>query len=187
MEISKKSFFAILVIVSLTSAFLGYGTYQLVAYTNSRGSKVQANVYYVFETWDGTAVYEIHNVITNIGENHTRNAFSRGEELNVTRLAVGNVSGTLQTKTALDAVYNDPTDGQYIEATIVEWLYGGDAAFNTTYKWTFEETVNLNGAASYIGNNTFAYAIANFAGGAQTFNSGENLTVRWVYKYDAND
>ena len=49
-----------------------------------------------------------------------------------------------------------------------------------------QETVNLNAAASYMGKTTYAYALANFPGGAQTFNHGENLTVRFVFTYNAN-
>ena len=147
----------------------------------------EANVEYVFECFDGTRIIHKHNVITDISENHTRNAFAYGNEQNASCLTVGNASGTLQTKTVLDAVYDDPTDGQYIYPTPTIWLNSGDAAYNVTFKWTFEETVNLNSSALYLGNTTYAYAIAQFPAGSQGFSSGENLTVTWTVTYDAND
>jgi len=186
MQLSKKTFAICIVMVALLSVSLTYAWTQQL-FSLGQNTRTNVNVEYVFETWDGVFVFSKHNVITDTAEKHTRNAFSRGNEENATKLAVGNVTGTLQTKTTLDAVYNDPTDGQYVEGAIVIWESGGDSAYNCTWKWTFEETVNLDGAALYIGNTTFVYAIANFPGGAQTFNNGENLTVRWTPVYDAND
>lgn len=186
MQLSKKTFVACMVLIAILSVSLTYAwTHQI--FSIGHETKPNINVEYVFETWDGTFVFAKHNVITNIGENFTRDAFSQGNEENATKLAVGNVTGTLQTKTTLDAVYADPTDGSYVEGTIVEWLSSGDSAYNCTHKWTFEETVDLDGAALYIGNTTFCLAIANFPGGSQSFSSGENLTVRWTPVYDAND
>jgi len=186
MQLSKKVFVACIVLTVILSVSVTYAwTHQIFSIAHE--TKPQVNVSYVFETWDGVFIYDIHNVITDTAEKHTRNAFSRGQEENATKLAVGNVTGTLQTKSTLDDVYDDPTDGQYVEGAIVEWESGGDSAYNCTWKWTFEETVNLDGAALYIGNTTFVYALANFPGGAQTFTSGENLTVRWTPVYNAND
>lgn len=188
MQIDKKTFVACMLMIAVLSVSLTYGSIQLTMWLqHDRPSRPHANVEYVFETWDGIFVYSEHNVITDIAENFTRDAFSRGSVENATKLAVGNVTDAAQTNTTLAAVYDDPTDGNFTEGTIVEWLSGGDAAYNCTFQWTFEETVNLNAAALYIGNTTFCYAIANFPGGAQTFNSGENLTVRWTPVYDAND
>lgn len=186
-ELSKKTFAICIVMVAILGVSVGYAWSHSMFGILGQNTKTNVNVEYVFETWDGIFVFAEHNVITDNGEKHTRNAFSRGNEENATKLAVGNVTGTLQTKTTLDDVYADPTDGSYVEGTIVEWLSSGDSAYNCTWKWTFEETVNLDAAALYIGNTTFVYAIANFPGGAQTFNSGENLTVRWTPMYDAND
>ena len=186
MEITRKTFTICIALVMILSVSSTYA-FTHATFWNRKNTETDVNVQYVFETWDGTFIYTDHNVITNNGEKHTRNAFSRGNEENASKLAVGNVTGNLQIHTTLDDVYNDPTDGSYVEGTIVEWESSGDSAYNCTHKWTFEETVRLDAAALYIGNTTFVYALANFPGGAQTFSSGENLTVRWTPVYDAND
>ena len=182
-EISTAKFAVAAVLIALL-AFSG-GYLLNTRFETRRG--IKDNVLWVSERFTGVDYCSGHNVISNIAENFTRDAFSRGDGMNVTKLAIGNATGTLQTKTALDAVYADPTDGTYIEGTIVEWLSGGDAAFNVTFQWTFEETVNINSTATYIGNTTFVYGLAQIPTGPETYSSGENLTVRWTYIYNAND
>lgn len=188
MEISRKMFCAIIVLAVVASCTVTYAVQrQLVLYSLHKNPTLRANVFLIYEKFGANAKLEQGNVITNKGEILTRDAFALGWDQNVTKLAVGNASGTLQTKTVLDDVYNDPTDGQYPTGTVARWSNGGDAAYNCTFKWTFEETVTLDAAAIYTWNTTWAYAIANFPSGSQTFNNGENLTVRWVITFDAND
>lgn len=180
---------AIILIICITSFSFATGYYYsqstILAHKNPT---VKANVFFVYERMGADAEVAEGNVITNIGENVTLEAIVYGWSGNLTKLAVGNVTGTLQTKTVLDTVYNDPTDPEYPEGTLSDlWMNSGDISINVTYQWTFEETVNLDAAASYLGNTTYAFAMANFGGGAQTFNNNENLTVRWSYTFDAND
>ena len=185
MEISKKRFAGILCLVMICFASLGYSI-KVISSRMAGTTTVRDNLFFIIEKYDGVCVLETSNIITDKGEEHTMQAFSRGHGVNVTKIALGNVTGTLQTKTALDAVYDDPTDGQYCEGTIVEWQNAGDWAYNCTFKWTFEESVTLNASAFYIGNTTYCYAIAQFPGGPDSFINGENLTVRWIPTYNAN-
>jgi len=184
-----KNKIVILAIV-LTALLSVASTYGVLSYLNAQKfagtMTLRENMFVVYELMHGLEEFELGNVITDIGENIT--CFSIFSNVSsILDLAVGNATGTLQTKTALDAVYNDPTDGEYVTATLSDyWFNGGDLARNMTFKWTFEETVNLDAAASY-NSNLDAYNMANFVGGAQTFNNNENLTVRMVFTFDAND
>lgn len=168
-----------LILVALVAGTIGY--YVIPQVTIKR---LRANVFIGYELFDGGAQMQMPNVITNIGEQQIRARCStNGTYVAFYWISIGNATGTLQTKTQLDAQYSRAY------GAIVEWTNGGDAAFNVTYKWTFTGTVNLDAAGSHwagSGDSNMA-AIANFPTGAQTFNSGENLTVRWVWTFNAND
>lgn len=155
--------------------------------TDHKNPSMKTNLIFIFETWEGKETFDTGNVITNIGENASLQAMFYGWSNNITKLAVGNATGTLQTKTTLDAVYDDPTDGNFTDPTISSaWMNSGDIARNMTYQWTFEETVRLDSIACYLHNTTYAYALANFPEGARTFDNGENLTGRWVMTFNCN-
>ena len=181
MEISKKKFVLALALTAILCSTLGYSLRIHLVYQRP---SMKANVFLVFETFSGKAQVQTSNVITDIGENYTRNAFSGNSSglYAVQWISIGNASGTLQTKTQLDSEYSR----QF--GTVANWTNSGDYAFNCTYKWTFTETINLNCAGGHwnsTGNNNL-YAVANFPDGAVTFNNNENLTVRWVYTYNCN-
>jgi len=181
MEISKKKFVLALALTAILCSTLGYSIRTPLVY---RKPNMKANVFLIFETFEGKAKVQTSNVITDIGENRTGIYHSQNQTsiYAVLWISIGNASGTLQSKTELDSEY----DRQ--QGSTVEWMNDNDFAFNCTYKWTFTETINLNCAGghwNYTGNNNL-YAIANFPDGAVTFNNNENLTVRWVYTYNCN-
>jgi len=180
MEVSTRKFVLTLSLVAILFLTIGYSA----RFESIRTKRVTANVFLVFETFEGGARLETSNVITNIGENRTGVYHSQNQSsiYAVQWISIGNASGTLQTKTQLDSEY----DRQ--QGSIVEWMNDNDFAFNCTYKWTFTETINLNcvgGHWNSTGNNNL-YAIANFPDGAVTFNNNENLTGRWIYTYNCN-
>jgi len=186
MEISKKQLLLVLAVTVLCTASLTYAMRTMLVMQVHQESRPRVNLYLIFERADGTSYLDVGNIIVDKGELLTRNSFSRIVSINATKLAVGNITGLDQTDTVLTDVYADPTDGSYVEGTIVEWANAGDYAYNCTWKWTFEETVTLDAAAAYFGNTTFAYSMANFPTGQETFNNNENLTVRYVHTYNAN-
>jgi len=181
MEISNKRFALVLLCVALASAGLTYALTPWVLRQHGVTS-ARANVFFIMERFDGPAVLQVGNVITDIGENYTRCAFSRGGTWsNVTYISIGNATASASL-TILTSEY----DRQ--KGTIAEWINGGDYAFNCTYKWTFSATVTINAAGAHwesTGDGNM-YAVANFPNGNQTFNANENLTVRWVFTYNAN-
>lgn len=185
MIISKKQLLLVLSITVICSASFAYAMIPRMVLLLHQESRSHDNLFLIFEKMDGTSYYDLGNLITDKGETLSRNSASRIVSINVSKLAVGNITGLDQTDTVLDNVYADPTDGSYVEGTIVEWTNVGDFAYNCTWQWTFEETVRLDAAAAYFGNTTFAYSMANFPE-ATTFNSGENLTVRFVHTYNGN-
>lgn len=143
-------------------------------------------IFYIFETSSGKATIEAeaHNVITDIGENRTRCLISRNTtaENGVLWISIGNA-------TAATGLTQLTTEYARAEGTVTEWTNGGDSAYNLTYKFTFAETVNINCAGSHWSNTGDGnlYAVANFGGGAQTFNSNDNATIVWVKTYNCND
>jgi len=180
MEISKKKFVLALALTAILCSTLGYS----LKFPLSKKFTMKANVFLVYELFEGNVKLETPNVITNIGENRTGIYHSQNQTsiYAVQWISIGNASGTLQTKTELDSEYDRK------QGSIVEWLNDNDFAFNCTYKWTFTETVNLNCAGGHwnsTGNNNL-YAVANFPDGAVTFNINENLTAKWVYTYNCN-
>lgn len=187
MNISKKQLFFIIATSVILSASITYAIQPMFMMREHQNPSLRTNIFMEFEFLDGKSYVEIGNVITNIGENLTAFAFAYGASVNITKLCVGNASGTLQTKTVLDAVYNDPTDGEYPTGTLSAiWINAGDTAFNVTFQWTFEETITLDACACYLYNTTYAYSMANFPEGQETFTNHENLTVTYVHTYNCN-
>lgn len=179
--------------VAISCFLLGWGVNEWAWITSlHRNPTLRTNVFFHMEKHGMDARMVQGNIIVNKGEFLCRE-WSEGISINIEMLAVGNITGLDKADTVLTDVYNDPGDTpQYPNSSttgfvVADWTNGEDPAKNCTYKWTFEETVNLNAAAGYFSNTTYAFAIANFPGGAQTFNNGENLTVRFAYTFDAND
>lgn len=178
MQISKTKFALTLTLVAILFLSIGYS----MQFRKSRKTSLKANVFFVYELQEGTSNLEVHNVITNIGENYTRNAFSVNSTLYAVQwISIGNA-------TASTSLTQLTTEYDRKQGTLANWTNSGDSAFNCTYKWTFTETVNLNCAGGHWGpsGNNNLYACANFPDGDVTFNSGENLTVTWVYTYNCN-
>jgi hypothetical protein len=166
------------IVVALLCAFLaGY----LVAPVEQRGWR--ANVFVGYELFGGSTELSTHNVVTDIGEAQIRTRGSTGATyVAFSYISIGNATAG-QTLTQLTTQYAREL------GAVVDWTNAGDSAFNVTYMWTFSETVNLNCAGNHwasSGDGNMG-AVAGFPSGAQTFNSGENLTVRWVWTVNAND
>jgi hypothetical protein len=178
MEIPKYKFAVTLILVSILFLSIGYS----IPHFSYHRSTMKANVFFAFETFHGEGEFYTHNVITNIGENYTRNAFSGNQWLYaVAWISIGNAIASTSL-TQLTTEY----DRQL--GTIANWTNNGDYAFNATYKWTFTETVTLDCAGLHwasSGDNNL-YAVANFPDGSQKFNSDENMTATWVLTYNCN-
>lgn len=185
MEISKRKFALTIVLLLIMGMASGYAISQIEVVTVKKQTTLKANVFLVYELFDGKTTLEVPNAITNIGENETRDRFSENcttTDYALYWISIGNVSGTLTTKTQLDSQYKRE------KGSIAEWTNAGDSALNCTYKFQFTETQNINGAGWHwdgTGNNNM-YAVANFPTGAQTFINGENLTIRWIGTYNGN-
>jgi hypothetical protein len=142
--------------------------------------KVTGNVYVTIESPMG--VYDVleGNVITDIGENATMYGVCN-VAVDVKYIAIGN-STIDQTKTKLDTEYT-----RSVADNRVFWTSNGDYAFNITKKFTFTETVTLNAAAAHwsaTANANDCYALATIT--QTTFQANWNLTITWVFIYDAN-
>lgn len=182
MEVSKRK---IALIISLIVLCCSCGF--IVGYYARRTTKhwkygPTANLFFTFETFEGEAEIQTHNVITNIGENHTRVMHSQnGTWVALNWISIGNATASASL-TQLTTQYDRKL------GTIGEWTNAGDYAFNCTYKWTFVETVTLNCAGGHWAGSgdKNMYAVANFPDGAQKFNTNENLTVRWTYTFNCN-
>ena len=187
MEISKKRLFlaiSLSVLITLAVSFVGFKVDQ---WKQQKQYAIRHNVIIFYELFSGSDQHPLGNVITHDGENYTRDAFTDG--VTVTRcsyIGVGNNTAAAS-DTNLDTLH---VGWGRQNGTIVKWINSGDSAFNCTYKFEFNATVNLNAAGLWWANGISAnemYATAGFSGGAQTFNNGENLTVRWIITYDAQN
>lgn len=143
---------------------------------------VKDNVFVVMETANGKTRFSQHNVITDIGENYTAAFLWDGTYTAlVDYVSVGNATaGTSLTQLT--------TQYARWQGSVANWTNSGDYAFNVTYTHTFTETQNINCAGAHwasSGDNNL-YAVANFVGGAVTFNSNDNLTITWVFTFDCN-
>jgi len=170
----------LMVLTLLCSALAGYGVASWY-YQASQPKHYKANVFFEYELFSGLSNLEVHNVVTDIGEEQIRGrCSSNGTFVGFFFISIGNATASTSL-TELTTEY----DRQL--GAIVNWTYSGDSAFNCTYKWTFTETVNLSCTGSHwasSGDNNMG-ACANFPE-AQTFNANENLTVRWVWIFNAN-
>jgi len=180
MEKRKMIQTSFMVLLLISSAMLGYGV-GIYVIQSSQPKHYKANVFLEYELFSGQSNLEVHNVVTDIGEQQIRNRCSgNGTFVGFFFISIGNATASTSL-TELTTEY----DRQL--GVIVNWTYSGDAALNCTCKWTFTETVNLNCAGSHwatSGDNNMG-ACANFPS-AQTFNANENLTARWVWIFNAN-
>jgi hypothetical protein len=180
--ISKRLFAAVLVLCIVGAFCLGsfVDNFAFSILWGHKTPKVMGNVYVTIESPMGVYDALEGNVITDIGENATRYGVCN-VAVNVNYIAVGN-STVAQTKTKLDTEYTrSAADSR------VFWISSGDYAFNITKKFTFAGTVTLNAAAAHwsaTANANDAYALAAIT--QTTFQSGWNLTIMWVFIYDAN-
>lgn len=181
--IENKKDFAIGFLLCLSLSLTGFGI-ALNAYRNPQYSITKDNVYIIAETQSGKGVFASHNVITNIGENHTRYFHSANttSENGVIWISIGNASAS-SSLTQLTSQY-----GSRFLGDITNWENGGDYAYNITATHQFTETQCVNAAGAHWSNTGDGnlYAVANFAGGAVTFNSGDNITITWVFTFDCN-
>lgn len=180
MEISKRRFAFCIVLTALLSIGVTYAWQNGIFLKPHQEARIRANVYITIENAFGMYDLATGNVITDYGENITRNFFSGGGTVdNLDYIAYGNASGTLTGKTALDSQHTRQ------QGTIVNWTNSGDFAFNCTKKYTFTSKVRINATALHAastGND--AYAMANFDD--TTFNINDNCTVLFVMTYDGN-
>lgn len=149
-----------------------------------RASITKDNVFIVIEKPGFNARFSQHNVITNIGENRTGEFHNSNttSENGVLWISIGNATA-ISSLTQLTSQY-----GSRFLGTVQNWTNGGDFAYNITYTHQFSETQNINCAGAHwndTGNGNL-YAVANFGGGATTFNNNDNLTITWVFTFDCN-
>ena len=151
---------------------------------NTQNAIIKDNVFIVMETASGRHTIAQHNVITDIGETrtgefHNSNTTSAN---GVLWISIGNATaGTGLTQ--LTSQY-----GTRFLGTVQNWTNGGDFAYNITYTHMFTETQNINCAGAHWSDSGDGnlYAVANFVGGAATFNTNDNLTITWVFTFDCN-
>jgi hypothetical protein len=180
--ISKRLFAAVLMLCIVGAFCLGFYVDNLASavLTGHKTPKVVGNVYVTIESPMDVYDFCEGNVITDIGENATRYGVCN-VAVNVNYIAVGN-STIDQTKTKLDTEYTrSAADSRDF------WASSGDYAFNITKKFTFTETVTLNAVAAHwsaTANADDAYALAAIT--QTTFGPNWNLTITWVFIYDAN-
>lgn len=188
MDISKRKFATSILITALCAALLSYALAvqlqpRMIEHEDPKG---RVNLFLCYERFSGKSWVESGNVITDWGENHTcaMNLLNKSAtDYGLYWISAGN-SSAVAAETQLDSQY-----GSRGLATISAlWFNGGDASRNCTYQFQFTATVNINATGSHwksTGDHNL-YAVAALTGGDQTFNNGENLTVRWVYTYNCN-
>lgn len=145
-------------------------------------AKAEANLFVFAETVEGTYMLSSGNVITDIGEQRTRNFHSQNSSATDYALywiSIGNVTaGTA--KTQLDSEF----DRQMGEIT--EWTNDGDYALNCTYTFNFASANVTDGAGLHwdtTGDGNL-YACANYASTEWAIN--DNCTIVWSITYNAN-
>ena len=180
-KMTRRLYALTLILCCFTAFCLGYFVRGFATLYRHKVPSVLANVYLTVES--PTGIYDLleSNIVTDIGENATRYGVC-GVAVNVNYIAIGN-STIDKTKTKLDVEYI-----RLPATSRVFWVYNGDYAFNITRKFTLTETVTLNAAAvhwSGTANAQDAFAIAPFTQ-VTTFHNGWNLTVTWVFIFDAN-
>jgi len=178
---NKGKFALTLLLCCLVAFAAGYFADDLLI-SGHKIPKVTGNVYVTIESPMGVYDALEGNVITDIGENATMYGVCNAA-VNVNYIAIGN-STIAQTKTKLDTEYTRATADSR-----VFWTSNGDSAFNITKKFTFTENVTLNAAAAHwsgTANANDCYALAAITQTQTTFQSGWNLTITWVFIYDAN-
>lgn len=183
MEMSRMKFgltIALIILLTATSTYAITSLYSSYSASQHQTPSPKANVFIFIETTKGSWQLGSGNVITNIGEQETRDRHSQNDTyVAVNWISIGNVTAGA-TKTQLDSEY------QRKLGSVTEWTNSGDYAFNLTMTHMFTETQRIDGTGAHwasSGDNNM-YACANFD--ATTFNSNDNVTIVWAFTYDAN-
>lgn len=174
---NKKLMALYIVSIMLTGVIAYHLAPNIKGMLEHQDTSIKTNVYVAIQNSFGVEQLDLGNVITDYGENITRNFFSgNGTVDNLDYIGIGNASPPLTGKTVLDS------ETSRLQGTIVNWTNGGDYALNVTRQFV-SVTATTNGTALYTGptgNNT--YAMANYAQQAGTY----NITIVWVITYDGN-
>lgn len=150
----------------------------------------KVNAYLFFETAHGSWSGQSGNLITNIGERYVRNiiGFDNVTANNATKwISLSNVGSPLVTWTELDTEVNANGFTRML-GTVTAWMNGTDYAYNVTGKFTATGTQQLQTAGSQwndtpVSDNNLS-AAATFT--QTTFELNDNLTITWVFTWDAN-
>lgn len=186
MEISGKQFAAVVFAVALAFSVLGFMANPVVEHFDPK-----VNVYMEVVKGEGagaTATLYSGNLITDIGENYTRDACLTLDG-NTTEWAISlsNVGNPLVSWTELDT---EVAANGFTRAAgdVVVWTNGGDSAFNVTHTFTASGTqqlqtagLNWDDTAESDGN---LFAAATFT--QTTFEASDTLTVKWIITFNAN-
>ena len=191
MEISRKSLTAIILTTFLATCLSTYGITTGWFLNGHRDAHASANVFYIFETAEGTWSGQAGNVITNLGECYVRNimGFNNESDNNETKwISLSNDASPAVTWTKLTT---EVTANGFARAlgTVVAWNNGTDYAYNVSKTFTATADANelqcagLNWNDSPDSDNNL-FACAAFT--QTTFNTGDNCTIVWVITWDAN-
>ena len=175
----NKKIFALIYTISILLAFI-VGTQVFNSYSAHKTPQINDNIFIQIERTTGTEYLTAGNLITNIGENYTRNALSGGGTVaNVSYISIGNA-------TAAVALTELTSEYVRVVGTVSNWTYSGDASFNVTATYTFTETQTLDAIGAHWVNtgNLNLYAVADVT--ETTFNADDNATITWMFVYDAN-
>lgn len=143
----------------------------------------KANVHVRIQNSMGTHDVLVGNTITNFGENLTRQPFYNGTgPSDLDFIAIGNFSGTASTSNVLSEEGTRKDAGSHAGANITDWMNGGDAAFNVTYKFTTPAFACNATALHTLATGNNAYAIATFTQQSGTY----NITITWTITYNGN-
>jgi hypothetical protein len=176
--VQKKTLTAILVPTILLSLLCGYYVAPMFVPKRYLDAVVIA-----YETSEGKGFLEMHNLITNIGENQSRTRMAVGNTyVELKYISLGNAT-VVAAETQLDAQYSTRITG----TVTTDLSYLAHSSFNvTTNKYTFTETVYINATGAHwaaSGDNNM-YAIAALQGGTMLqWNANDNITITWVFSF----
>ena len=143
-------------------------------------TELKPNVLIVWEYAGGRDIVYSGNVITNLhGEKYLRDAMAYANNTGaVIYIGIGNGTASVD-------LYELPQEYDRQQGTVSPWINNGDYAFNVTKKWINISGVTLNCTmAYYSASGATGFAVANFE---QTkYSSPGNLTVTWIFTFDAN-
>lgn len=187
-----KLYLATIVLSVILASSLTYAVTQRVLHVH-QDPKLEGNVYALYEGLSSS--YYIPstssgNLVTDIYEHYLRDlqGFDNVTDRNVTAwISLSNDATPLVTWTKLP---NEVTANGFDRklGTVTAWMNGTDHAYNVTYKFTATGSQQLQCAGSnWNGTDDSDNNLAAAATFAQTtFGIGENLTITWVWTYDAN-